>query len=257
MNHLVDAVCKVKLEELETAVRKEIIEHTELLKAVKGCHLYVLLPYPRPKYPWTKSILPMIHTTMTLGLGGAENVMVLKYLPVYDVDFDSDGIHINVQGCVKQFNHVMDEMKKQFTVRSGKRLADENVADICSQMKRASTSELSAEAMAGAGRGGRGRGGRGGRGASRFAKCDYRMTDNQDGDSGSAFAMELQDHKFELMAVWEAADVSTNKLNQNVLLLDLVPKMEKTEAIDVAKALVANVGLETQLIVPAFFGCRD
>ena len=59
--------------------------------------------------------------------------------------------------------------------------------------------------------------------------------------------------KFELMAVWEAADVSTNKLNQNVLLFDLIPKTEKTEAIEIAKELVESVGLETQMVVAAFF----
>ena len=57
----------------------------------------------------------------------------------------------------------------------------------------------------------------------------------------------------ESVCVWEAADVSTNKLNMNTIILDSVPKSKHVDAIDVARALAESVGIGREKVIAAYY----
>ena len=246
MNHLVDSTKIARREDLDPIVKREIIRHTEDLRKIQGRKIYVMLPYPRPKYPWLSEILASIHEVLKIGLEGANNVKILKYLAVSDDEFEGDGIHINQAGCLKQFNHVTEELRGILTSRGGKRLAEVDPSMMGSPYKRKQTSnEMPAR--------GRGRGGRRGGNIAGREQWNIGSTSDDLGERVNELARDVRDLRYESMATWEATDVSTNKLSQNILILDLVPNSEKTEAVEVAKELAENAGLETDLVIAAFF----
>ena len=263
MNGIVNAMKNKTVEEAEVEAKRTVIEYTEKLKGVDNqVRLYVMPPFPRAKIEWTRQLLPVIHETLKVGLAGADNITVLHYLDVADEDFVNDGIHISPDTCAKQFAQVVGELKVLIKARPGKRTTEWS-DDINPAAKKAlqgveEQATTSAGGFQARGRGrGRGRGYQAGKGDQ--AGRDWRSEDRYGGSLEArvdGLAQDVQSLMFESLANWEATDVATNKLNQNVILFDLVPKRlcpENTEAIDVAKALAVSVGMEADLVNAAFF----
>ena len=255
MNGLVDELRDKPEGEFEDLLRKFVIGYAEKLKSLDpSIKMYVILPFQRPKVEWTTVHLAKIHESLRYELAGATNIKVLEHLAVQPEEFVPDGIHLNEGACYKQFVHISGAMLEARTPRTAKRAGTwaEDI-EAASASKRPTVHNDVAHdlnsSMSGRGKNYRGR-----------TRGNLTRTGASGNDSSSemdkwkeAVNGNLKGLNFESVCVWESADVSTNKHNLHVILLDQVPKAKYVEAIDVAKLLAEGAGLEKEAVTAAFF----
>ena len=93
--------------ELTKIIKMAGMDYTEALKLInKEARVMVVLPFPRVLHKWTFTHLPMLHEVIRLNLCSETNITVIPYLPVVDVDYSKDGIHLSPECCALPENRL-------------------------------------------------------------------------------------------------------------------------------------------------------
>lgn len=259
MNGLVDAVNENPEEAIENVVKKTVVEYAEKLKAVDNTtKVWVMQPYPRPKLGWTVEKLDTIHETLRIALSCADNVKVLDYLAVGKDGFDGDGIHLTTEECGKQYAHIVKILQDLRPTKTGKRGAD--WSEESPSLAKRNAPEMEDETggnleAGGSGMAWRGKGGKGkGRGNLPLRTTRPNLESSSELEKKVDRVIgRIEKLEGESMCLWETSDVSANKLNMHILMLDQVPKTKYDDATEVARSLAENVGQERDKVVIAFF----